>query len=145
MKKKIAIIMLLVMSLMLTTGCSYVLYADDAYVSSEADTVPVQPVMPYYGDDYDEYYDSDYYVPDDYYGYDDSDLQTNYYGANEWRKTFGFVLIILLGYILPLAMIIVSLIAYSKSNSKRRASWFIMTGVGLMTAVLATLYMLLTM
>ena len=40
-------------------------------------------------------------------------------------------------------MIIVSLIAYSKSNSKRRASWFIMTGVGLMTAILATLYMLL--
>lgn len=143
MKKKIAIILLLVMSLMLTTGCSYVLYADDTYVSSESSAV--QPVMPSYGDDYDEYYDSDYYVPDDYYGYDDSDLQTDYYGENDWSKTFGFVLIILLGYILPLAMIIVSLIAYSKSNSKHRASWFIMTGVGLMTAVLATLYMLLTM
>ena len=143
MKKKIAIILLLVMSLMLMTGCSYVLYADDTYVSSESSAV--QPVMPYYGDDYDEYYDSDYYVPDDYYGYDDSDLQTNYYGENDWSTTFGFVLIILLGYILPLAMIIASLIAYSKSNSKRRASWFIMTGVGLMTAILATLYMLLTM
>ncbi len=57
--------------------------------------------------------------------------------------TFGFVLITCWVIFLPLAMIIVSLIAYSKSNSKRRASWFIMTGVGLMTAILATLYMLL--
>ena len=55
MKKKIAIILLLVMSLMLMTGCSYVLYADDTYVYSES--AAVQPVMPYFGDDYDEYYD----------------------------------------------------------------------------------------
>ena len=89
----------------------------------------MQPVMPYYGDDYDEYYDSDYYVPDDYYGYDDSDLQTDYYGENDWSKTFGFVLIILLGYILPLAMIIVSLIAYSKSKMCIRDSYYIVLGI----------------
>ena len=146
MKKKIAITLLLVMSLMLTAGCSYAVYADDAYVSAD-----VQPVMPYYGDsydDYEDYYDSDYYYPEDYdeyYGYDDDIIEDSYYGENTWQDTFGFVLIILMGYILPLAMIIISLIAYARSNSKRRASWFIMTGVGLMTAVLATLYMLLTM
>ena len=81
MKKKIAITLLLVMSLMLTAGCSYAVYADDAYVSAD-----VQPVMPYYGDsydDYEDYYDSDYYYPEDYdeyYGYDDDIFEDSYYG-----------------------------------------------------------------
>lgn len=162
MKKKISLmIAVLMLSLLLLTGCGYSFSAPreiQQYVSRTAS--PYDSSMPYYGG-WDEYYDGfdfdsdfsydddDYYYDYDYdydYGYDyENDYGYDYFFGASTSPTFGYAVIVVFGYVVPLALIVLSLVFYLKSNSNRRYAWFIMTGTGLVIALLSTLYMLLTM
>lgn len=136
-------ITVLMLSLLLLTGCRYSFSAPREihhYVSQTAS--PYDSSMPYYGGW--EEYDDDFGFDSDF-SYDDDDYDDDYYYGVRTSSAFGYVVIVVFGYVAPLALIILSLVFYLKSNSKRRYAWFIMTGTGLAVALLSTLYMLLTM
>ena len=79
----------------------------------------------------------------DDYEYDDYD--SDFLIGSKFSKVLGEVFIVLLGYLMPLFLIIFSLIKFLKSSNPRKNAWFIMTGVGLATAVLATVLILITL
>lgn len=144
-------ITVLMLSLLLLTGCRYSISAspeintDVVRISApyEHSAPPDDSSMPYYGGW--EEYDNDFGFDSDF-SYDDYDYyDDDYYYGVRTSSAFGYVVIVVFGYVAPLALIILSLVFYLKSNSKRRYAWFIMTGIGLAIALLSTLYMLLTM
>ena len=151
MKKKILLmITVLMLSLLLLTGCRYSISAspeintDVVRISApyEHSAPPDDSSMPFYGGW--EEYDDDFDYDDDYY-YGDHSYDYEYVLGMETSSAFGYIVIVVFGYVAPLVLIILSLVFYLKSNSKRRYAWFIMTGTGLAIALLSTLYMLLTM
>lgn len=143
MKRKTALLsVIFILVFVMLTGfcCSYAVSPEESAVQLYGNTE--MPFYENYDGNYDDYYD-EYY--DEYQDSFEDDYDYYYGPRNEFNKTAGIVLIVIFGYVIPLALIIVSLVAYLKSSSKRRLAWFIMTGVGLITAILATLYMMLTM
>ena len=90
----------------------------------------------------------DYYDSDEYY--DQSEPNENFgaiddYGIVTDDAKVGYVLIAVLGYVLPLACIVFGFIMFLRSRSKRRAAWLISVACGLATSLLATVFRLITM
>ncbi len=138
MKKRIfVIISLLCMALLLGFTCFAENYDsrqddlyDDTYVLPEQEAVPPEEelVLPE-----EEFFPEDYNV-------------VEYPSAvkNKAIVTMGYIIIVFVGYLLPLALIVFSVVKYALSKSNRRAAWFIMTGEGVATALLTTLFLILT-
>ncbi len=140
MKKRLSLLILLSMLMLaILSGCYYSYSINGNSVALPDSDTYYDSEMPYHGD-YNDYFD-------DYYGdyYDDYYDENDNYMNNEISKAIGNIVIVVFGYVLPLVLIVLSLIFYFKSNSSRRSAWFIMTGVGLATAILITLLLLLTM